>query len=49
MMLMPFKGLIGFGLPIPFGCWELHQLRKERLKGGAEALRMGSAAPRRDG
>lgn len=37
MIVVLWKGLLGFGLPIAFGFWELYQLRKERLKDGAKA------------
>lgn len=38
MLFVLFKGLLGFGLPLAFGFWQLHDLRRERLKDEAKAL-----------
>ena len=46
MIVVLWKGLLGFGLPIAFGFWELYQLRKERLKDGAKAAEGGGHATR---
>jgi hypothetical protein len=37
MLFVLCKGLLGFGLPLAFGFWQLHDLRRERLKDEAKA------------
>jgi hypothetical protein len=44
MIVVLWKGPLGFGLPIAFSFWELYQLRKERLKDEAKAAAAGTRA-----